>query len=104
MALFPEVQKRAQDEIDRVVGRGRLPEFTDRENLPYVDAVVKEALRWHPIGPMGLPHRTTADDVYNGYLIPKGSLILPNIWLVTSATRCPFSSSIYYKYENELTR
>ncbi|KAL3450266.1 putative cytochrome P450 oxidoreductase OrdA-like protein [Aspergillus insuetus] len=80
MALFPDVQKRAQEEIDRVVGRGRLPEFTDREKLPYVDALVKEALRWHPIGPMGLPHRTTADDVYKGYLIPKGSLILPNIW------------------------
>ncbi|CEL10680.1 hypothetical protein ASPCAL13795 [Aspergillus calidoustus] len=80
MALFPDVQTRAQDEIDRVVGRDRLPAYADRESLPYVDALVKEALRWHPIGPMGLPHRSTTDDVYNGYLIPKGSLILPNIW------------------------
>ncbi|KAL3458739.1 putative cytochrome P450 oxidoreductase OrdA-like protein [Aspergillus heterothallicus] len=80
MALFPEVQKRAQDEIDRVVGRSRLPKYADQERLPYVDALVKEALRWHPVGPMGLPHRSTQDDVYNGYLIPKGSIILPNIW------------------------
>ncbi|KAJ0421554.1 putative cytochrome P450 oxidoreductase OrdA-like protein [Aspergillus carlsbadensis] len=80
MALFPEVQHRAQEEIDRVVGRSRLPRFADRETLPYVDALAKEALRWHPIGPMGLPHRSTADDIYNGYLIPEGSLILPNIW------------------------
>ncbi|KAL2803244.1 putative cytochrome P450 oxidoreductase OrdA-like protein [Aspergillus granulosus] len=80
MALFPDVQKRAQDEIDRVVGRGRLPGYADRERLPYVDALSKEALRWHPIGPMGLPHRTTEDDIYNGYLIPKGSIVLPNIW------------------------
>ena len=80
MALFPEAQRKAQEEIDRVVGTDRLPTFEDRENLPYVDALVKEALRWHPVVPMGVPHVTTEDDIYEGYFIPKGSILLPNIW------------------------
>ncbi|KAL5501294.1 hypothetical protein ACEPAH_8554 [Sanghuangporus vaninii] len=80
MSLFPEVQRKAQEEIDRVIGSDRLPTFEDRENLPYIDAVVKEALRWHPVAPMGVPHMTTEDDIYEGYFIPKGALIMPNIW------------------------
>ncbi|KAJ5665051.1 uncharacterized protein N7477_007499 [Penicillium maclennaniae] len=80
MALYPEVQKMAQDEIDRVIGPGRLPTAADRDRLPYVNAMVKEIFRWHPVVPMGIPHMSTADDIYEGYYIPKGSLILPNIW------------------------
>jgi cytochrome P450 len=83
MSITPEVQRKAQEEIDRVVGSSRLPTFSDRENLPYVDAIVKEALRWHPIAPMGLPHMADQDDTYNGYFIPKGSLIIPSIWWFT---------------------
>ena len=63
-------------------GAGRLPGFQDRRNLPYTDAVVKELLWWHPVTPMGLPHTTTKDDICDGYLIPKGALLLPNIWCV----------------------
>ncbi|KAJ9656519.1 hypothetical protein H2198_004868 [Neophaeococcomyces mojaviensis] len=80
MILFPAVQKKAQEEIDRCIGDQRLPSFNDRANLPYVNAIVKESLRWHPIAPMGIPHVTTQDDCYNGYLIPKGAMLLPNIW------------------------
>ena len=80
MALFPEVQRKAKEEIDRVVGTDRLPTFADRAQLPYVDAVVKETLRWHPVAPMGLPHQTSDDDIYNGMFIPKGSMMMPNIW------------------------
>jgi len=82
MSRNPEVQKRAQQEIDRVVGTDRLPDSGDRINLPYVDAIVKEVLRWHPIGPMGVPHVATQDDVYGGYLIPKGAMLLPAVWCV----------------------
>jgi cytochrome P450 len=82
MMKFPDVQHKAQEEIDRVVGIGRLPSFQDRNELPYIDAIVKEVLRWHPVAPMGLPHMTTEDDVCEGYLIPKGALLLPNIWYV----------------------
>jgi cytochrome P450 len=80
MALFPDVQRKAQEEIERVVGQNRLPNTADRINLPYINAVVKEVLRWHPVAPMGLPHMSTVDDNYNNYFIPKGSIILPNIW------------------------
>ncbi|RHZ47488.1 cytochrome P450 [Aspergillus thermomutatus] len=80
MAIYPEVQRKAQQEIDRVVGPNKLPTFADRERLPYINAVVKEVLRWHPVAPMGLPHTTTQDDVYEGYFIPKGSMVLANIW------------------------
>ena len=82
MVLYPDAQKKAQEEIDRVIGNDRLPCFDDRDNLPYVDAIVKEVLRWHPVGPMGLPHSTTEDDTYEGYHIPKGSLVIANIWCV----------------------
>jgi len=82
MTLYPEVQQKAQEEIDRVVSNKKLPGIEDRENLPYVNAIVKEVLRWHPVTPMGFPHLTTEDDVFNGYLIPKGALILPNIWYI----------------------
>ena len=46
MLLYPEVQKRAQSEIDRVIGRDRLPEFSDRDSLPYITAITKEVLRY----------------------------------------------------------
>lgn len=80
MAVFPEAQRKAQEEIDRVVGQDRLPNVSDRPNLPYVEALVKEVLRWHPVAPMGLPHTSSEDDVAEGYFIPKDALLLANIW------------------------
>lgn len=80
MALHPHVQKKAQAELDAVVGAGRLPTHADRECLPYMNAVVKEVLRWHPVGPLGVAHASTADDVYNGYLIPDKSIVMVNVW------------------------
>ena len=55
MVLFPDVQSKAQEELDRVVGPGRLPTFDDRDHLPYLAAVYNELMRWHVIGPMGTP-------------------------------------------------
>jgi cytochrome P450 len=80
MMLHPEVQAKARDEIDRVIGPTRLPNFEDRKDLPYVEMVVWETFRWHPVGPLALPHMTTAEDVCEGYLIPAGALVIPNIW------------------------
>ena len=80
MAMFPDVQKKAQAELDAVVGRGRLPETGDRGSLPYTDALVKELIRWHIVTPIGVPHRAVSDDEYNGYLIPAGATVLANVW------------------------
>ncbi|KAG2120520.1 cytochrome P450 [Suillus discolor] len=83
MVLYPDVQKRAQAEIDSVVGRERLPTFEDRASLPYIDALVRETFRWQPIGPLGIPHATSSDDIYEGYFIPKGTIITYNTWSIT---------------------
>lgn len=99
MVLYPAVQKKAQAEIDAVVGNDRLPEVNDRPNLPYLEAVLMEVLRYHPIGPMGtfglyiqkscsvglrhslgIPHCVAQDDVYKGMFIPKDSIVLVNLW------------------------
>lgn len=51
--MFPEKQKRAQEELDRVVGPDRLPTFDDRPSLPYIEAIISECFRWHPTSPAG---------------------------------------------------
>ncbi|OAK99149.1 cytochrome P450 [Phaeosphaeriaceae sp. SRC1lsM3a] len=79
MMLFPEVQTKAREELDRVVG-DNLPVSADRERLPYIWAVVQETHRWHPVAPMAIPHAATKEDVVRGYRIPKGALLLPNNW------------------------
>ncbi|OSD02925.1 cytochrome P450 [Trametes coccinea BRFM310] len=83
MAMYPEVQKKAQAELDAVVGSGRLPDFSDQKCLPYVTALTKEVLRWHVVAPIGVPHRSVADDDYNGYFIPGGSIIIANQWAMS---------------------
>ncbi|KAG1889792.1 cytochrome P450 [Suillus fuscotomentosus] len=81
MTLFPDVQKKAQAEIDAVVGPDRLPSFADRTSLPYIEALVKEVLRWNVVIPT-VDHSVTEDDIHDGYHIPKGSVIIPNIWFM----------------------
>ncbi|KAJ3532195.1 hypothetical protein NMY22_g7843 [Coprinellus aureogranulatus] len=80
LANHPEVQKKAQAELDTVVGPDRLPLVADRPNLPYVHAVVKELGRWYTTTPLSLVHSSSDDDEYEGYFIPKGTLIIPNAW------------------------
>ena len=99
MILYPEVQKKAQAEIDAVVGLNRLPDFHDRPSLPYINAVVKESSRWNLVSPLGrhfvviivatiltifegVPHMSTINDEYNGFYIPKGTIMIGNVWLV----------------------
>ena len=82
MVLNPDVMKKAQEELDRVVGKEHLPDYSDKDNLPYIDAVVKELFRWNPPLPVGVPKRTTEDDVYREYFIPAGTTVLENIWAV----------------------
>ncbi|KZV68853.1 cytochrome P450 [Peniophora sp. CONT] len=82
MVQHPEVLQRAQEEIDRVIGTDRLPVFGDRTSLPYVEAIVSETLRFACPVPLGLPHRLTEDDVYEGRHIPKGTFVFANLWAI----------------------
>ncbi|KAK7462916.1 hypothetical protein VKT23_007496 [Stygiomarasmius scandens] len=82
MILFPDVQRRAQEELDAVVGQSRLPSFADMKQLPYIQAIVKEILRWKPPAPSGVPHALAEDDYYEGYLIPKGTIVSVNLWSI----------------------
>ncbi|KAF7372776.1 Steroid 17-alpha-hydroxylase/17,20 lyase [Mycena sanguinolenta] len=84
--LYPEWIPRVQREIDAIVGEDRLPSFKDRPRLPYIEAIVRETLRWRPAFCFGVPHQSTADDVveYQGtkYFIPKGSIIFAVTWAI----------------------
>ncbi|KAG1842640.1 cytochrome P450 [Suillus subalutaceus] len=83
MVLHPEAQAKAHAEIDRVVGKDRLPCFDDRPALPFVEAILRETLRWHPVAPFGVPSATTTSDIYKGYFIPKGVVVFKNAWAMT---------------------
>lgn len=89
MVLHPDAMKRAQDELDSVVGTERMPTWEDEEKLPYVRALVKEVLRWRPVNKFGMPHCTTEDDWYEGMFIPKGSVVMLNWWSVSQAITDP---------------
>jgi cytochrome P450 len=80
---FPEVLPKAWEEIDRVVGPNRSPHFDDQAGMPYINAFVKEVLRWRSVAIIGgQPHSPTQDDYYNGYLIPKDSWVQGNVWAI----------------------
>ena len=101
MSLWPAVQKKAQEELDAAVGRDRLPTYADIVELPYLNAIYLETLRWNQVVPLGewltavlhmdtllrtvfkgVPHAISEDDVYEGYYIPANTTILVNAWYV----------------------
>ncbi|KAJ2934714.1 hypothetical protein H1R20_g2365, partial [Candolleomyces eurysporus] len=76
----PEVVKKAQMQLDSVVKSGHLPDLDDEPSLPYITAIMKEALRWREVTPFGVPHALSTDDVYKGYHIPAGTIVIANQW------------------------
>ncbi|KAF8219321.1 cytochrome P450 [Tricholoma matsutake] len=80
LVTHPEVLKKAQAEIDAMVGLNQLPDFDDFDCLPYITAITKETLRWRDVVPIAIPHLLTADDVYKGYRLPAGTIVVPNAW------------------------
>ncbi|KAJ2928070.1 hypothetical protein H1R20_g9024, partial [Candolleomyces eurysporus] len=80
MLHYPQVMKKAQEELDSVVGRDRLPEYDDAASLPYLQALIKETMRWRPIAPIAVPHSVIADDTYEGKFIPAGTTVLANLF------------------------
>ncbi|EPS93960.1 hypothetical protein FOMPIDRAFT_1170095 [Fomitopsis schrenkii] len=86
IVLHPRVLEKAQEEMDRVVGLDRLPTRDDRDSLPYLECVLQEVYRWHAPIPLGLPHLLDDDDSYRGYRIPKGTMVMANLWFMTRDT------------------
>ncbi|KAJ4955620.1 hypothetical protein NE237_012403 [Protea cynaroides] len=74
------VLKKAQDELDSHVGKDRHVEESDIKNLVYLDAIVKETLRLYPVAPLGIPHQAMEDCQVGGYHVPKGTILMANIW------------------------
>lgn len=95
MAMFPDVQKEAQRELDNVLGEDvgiRLPQFSDQERLKYTNAIILEVFRWGSILPLGAPRRANTTDFYQGYEIPRNATVLANIWYIFSlffGIKCP---------------
>ncbi|KAJ7157101.1 cytochrome P450 [Mycena filopes] len=78
LVMHPDAQRKAQEELEHVVGQGVAPRLGDLSRLPYLEALLLETLRYYTFGPVGLPHVATEDDVHKGYFIPKGAVIIPN--------------------------
>jgi len=72
MAMHPDIQTLARSHLDSIIQGNRLPTFEDRPLVPYVDAILREVCRWHPPGPLSVPHASSEDDWYEGYFIRKG--------------------------------
>ncbi|CAL5873185.1 uncharacterized protein PFLUO_LOCUS7454 [Penicillium psychrofluorescens] len=80
MILYPNVMKKAQEEIDSTIEG--FPSFADKERLPYIGALINEVLRWRPVSAGGIPHAVTEDDEYMGFHIPKGATVIGNHWSI----------------------
>jgi cytochrome P450 len=78
----PEVIAKATEELDRVIGRGRWVTEKDMPSLPYVDAIVKETMRLHPVAPLLVPRLAREDTTVAGYDIPAGTRVLVSVWSI----------------------
>ncbi|KAH0522152.1 hypothetical protein TsFJ059_006050 [Trichoderma semiorbis] len=83
LAMNPEAQKKAQEELDQVVGHSRLPTWEDIPKLPYIRALIKELHRFAPLLYIGVPHASTEDITYKGFTVPKTTILLPNAWALS---------------------
>ncbi|XP_003129312.1 cytochrome P450 2U1 isoform X1 [Sus scrofa] len=82
MSLNPDVQEKVHEEIERVIGADRAPSLTDKAQMPYTEATLMEVQRLSVVVPLSIPHMTSEKTVLQGYTIPKGTIILPNLWSV----------------------
>ncbi|MEQ2169066.1 hypothetical protein GOODEAATRI_021042 [Goodea atripinnis] len=82
MVLYPDIQDQVQAEIDTVVGRQRPPSLTDRGSLPFTEAAIMEVQRLTAVVPLSIPHMASETTEFRGYTIPKGTVIMPNLYSV----------------------
>ncbi|KAF8649401.1 hypothetical protein AX16_005842 [Volvariella volvacea WC 439] len=82
LVAYPEKQKKAQEEVDRVVGSQRAPTWDDIPNLPYVRALIEEVQRFRPVANLGLPHEMVRDEIVDGHLYPKDAVLWMNLYMI----------------------
>ncbi|KAF8176366.1 cytochrome P450, partial [Mycena galopus ATCC 62051] len=80
LTAYPDAQRKAHEEIDRVVGEHRMPTLEDLEEMPYIRAMILEVHRFRPVAPLLLPHSALTAEEYNGFIIPQGATIFVNVW------------------------
>jgi cytochrome P450 len=80
MIYYPDAFVKARQQVEEVIGKERLPTFSDRASLPYLDCILNETWRWGSPVPLNLPHSVLEEDVYHGKKIRKGSIVIANIW------------------------
>lgn len=109
LIIHPEIQAKARAEIDGVIGRDesgniiRLPNFEDRPRMKWLECIIQESTRWMPLSPLGVPHATLAEDIYEGYRIPAGSVVYANAWAMSRDERV-YSSPEEFVPERYLTK
>jgi len=82
VATLPDAQRRIQAEIDSVIGRNRMPEWPDQKNMPYTEAFITEVNRWRTITPLNILKYTLTDTEVSGYVIPKHTVVVSNLWAI----------------------
>ncbi|KAH7886508.1 cytochrome P450 [Phlebopus sp. FC_14] len=82
LVAHPEVQVKAQKEVDDVVGHERLPTWSDIERMPYLRALLEEVNRFRPVGPLALPHAMSRDEWVDGLFFPKDAVLFINLWAI----------------------
>ncbi|XP_034544780.1 cytochrome P450 2U1 [Notolabrus celidotus] len=82
LILHPDIQDKVQVEIDEVVGTHRVPSLTDKGALPFTEATIMEVQRLTVVVPLGIPHMASETTEFRSYTIPKGTVVLPNLWSV----------------------
>ncbi|TFK69825.1 cytochrome P450 [Pluteus cervinus] len=104
MVMHPEAQRRAQDAIEAAIGRDHLPDYEEIQDIPYLHAIVREALRWHPVLPLGVAHRASEDDIFAGYHIPKDAMVIGNAWAMLNDETTFGKDTHLFKPERFLTK
>lgn len=85
LLLNPTIFHKARSLLDQTIGLDRLPSLKDREHpdLFYIEYIVQEIVRWRPLSPLGVPHKSLKDDIYNGMFIPQGTNVFFNTWAMS---------------------
>ncbi|KAL1381592.1 cytochrome P450 [Phyllosticta capitalensis] len=99
LALHPEIQSKAREQLDEVCGTERTPSWSDFDRIPYINSIVKETVRWAPPVPFGVPHVVREDDWYEGMFIPKGSRIFIPIWAIHHSAKNGYDDPEAYRPE-----